>query len=89
MSIDTSNINNRRLFYPNPFSSSTTIKINRKLENTFFELKIYNSLGTIVRHIENIDQQVIIERNDLSAGIYLYEITVNKVLLASGRLVVK
>ncbi len=59
---------------PNPFSSSTVLKIERSLNNAL--LRITNSIGQLVGEIENINgQEITIQRNNLPQGIYFVSIT--------------
>ncbi|MBN4065928.1 T9SS type A sorting domain-containing protein [Candidatus Amoebophilus asiaticus] len=77
------------LVYPNPFNSSTEIYINSEFGNLIFHIEIYNSLGKKVREIQNINYKAVIERKGLSAGIYIYKVSVSKNFLAAGKLVIK
>ena len=57
--------------YPNPFSTSTILKINSKSKIEDGELIIYNLLGKQVKKIKHINtNQIEIKRDNLPDGIY-------------------
>ena len=60
--------------YPNPFDRSTTLEFsNDRLES--FNLEVYNMLGNRVRRVENIvSNKVVLEKGDLTSGIYFIEL---------------
>jgi len=67
------------LIYPNPVDQTTTVVLQGGVEKWTWIL--YNSLGQIVQHIENISSQSItFGRNNLISGMYHYRIRT-----ASGR----
>jgi hypothetical protein len=78
-------------FYPNPFSSTATLAINsgRKIENSI--LNIYSSIGEVTRveSTSTIDNKIRIERNNLSSGIYYYELTENGNVISKGKMKVE
>ncbi|MFK7783700.1 MAG: T9SS type A sorting domain-containing protein, partial [Crocinitomicaceae bacterium] len=60
---------------PNPFNSQTTIDFGRELNNEYV-VQVVNVLGEIVqRHESIVGDQMIMKRNDLSAGVYLLRLT--------------
>ncbi|MBL0340776.1 MAG: T9SS type A sorting domain-containing protein [Bacteroidetes bacterium] len=70
--------------YPNPFSVSATLAINKKLKNA--ELIIYNVVGEEVRRVKNIYSNVIpIERGKLCSGIYAYKIVQGNSIVINGK----
>ena len=75
--------------YPNPFSTSTTLRIaNGTIAND--ELKIYDMLGREVRPaiIINSDSFVI-SRGDLKSGMYFYRLINKNLFISSGKLIVQ
>lgn len=59
---------------PNPFSESTNIIFsNPNHHDCIFELVNLN--GAVIRTISTTDEQILIERNDLPAGVYMYRLT--------------
>jgi hypothetical protein len=76
-------------FYPNPFSSSTTLKWNSNKYLTQASLTIYNSMGQTVNQINNISgQEFILYRNELPAGLYIARLIENNKVVASERLLI-
>ncbi len=68
--------------YPNPFNPNTTIKFSIK-ERGFVQLKVYDILGNEVKTLVNEEKQqgsytVTFDGSNLSSGIYIYSLKVNK-----------
>jgi hypothetical protein len=74
-------------FSPNPFHLATTLELNGKLENVV--LIVYDSFGQQVKRQKINSQSTTINRDRLNAGIYFYQITNDKGLLKSGKLVIE
>ncbi len=77
--------------YPNPFNSSSiiTYQIPNKSK---VELKVYNSLGQLVRVIVNDEQNAgyytkIFDMENLSSGIYFYSLISDNKLIATRKLI--
>ena len=62
--------------FPNPFNEYTTITFSKPMSGRSAQMKLYNSLGLLVR-TENIDQETHYKlyRNELADGIYFYQVT--------------
>lgn len=78
--------------FPNPMSSSCTLRFNPESLNAFNEigLTIYNVQGKLVREIKNINSsEISIERNTMSSGLYVYKIVADNHLIASGKIIVQ
>lgn len=72
--------------YPNPFSERTTIYYDEHFHNSVF--KLYNSVGQIVDIQNNINNnEIIVERNNLPVGIYLFQL-INQNNILTGKIVV-
>ena len=73
----------RTSIYPNPFSTSAIIKINKNLKEA--TLQINNSLGLEIKRIQHIfGQKVKLERENLVIGVYLLRLTEdNRIILAN------
>ena len=59
---------------PNPFTNNATLHVNLpySYNHTKFDVYVYNSMGKIVRKIENNTYSTtIINRNGLSSGVYI------------------
>jgi len=74
-------------FYPNPFSSSITVKINDVSQINIAELMIYNAMGAEVINIALTNQVTILETSNFPAGNYYYKIFENTTITQSGKLV--
>jgi hypothetical protein len=76
-------------FYPNPFSSLTTLKLNSDRYLTHASVTLYNSIGQQVNQINNISgQEIILHRNGLPAGLYTARLIENDKVVASERLLI-
>ncbi len=69
-------------FYPNPFSEKTTLVLNEPFDTENTSFSIFNVMGQEVQRINipNIKQgktEVIINRNNLPAGLYFYKLMRN------------
>jgi len=75
--------------YPNPFSAYTFIKFeNHKKEK--HTLTIYNSLGQLVRQIDNINEgQVKIEKKNLTSGLYFFQLRNDIEIVGNGKLIIE
>ncbi len=87
--IDDSNMDGAVTIYPNPSSSSATIRINNASEVDCYELGIYNASGKQVMTRTISGESTTLETGNLPSGIYFYKITgVNKTV-KSGKLIVQ
>lgn len=74
--------------FPNPMNDQTTFSLPEGIGEVHFSL--YNSLGQIVRRIGNIqDLSIVVERRNLSSGMYLYRIEDEQGRLISGKLMIE
>jgi hypothetical protein len=73
--------------YPNPFKSSTSIKINDVSQINNCELKLYNIIGKELLNISIQKQVTKIETSSLSPGIYFYIILSNNKTIQAGKLI--
>lgn len=65
------------IVYPNPFSTTATISLKKAIDNGV--LKLYNIQGQVVKEVKNISgNEIIISRENLSAGTYFVEIVNNE-----------
>mgnify|MGYP001610797804 CR=1 FL=1 len=75
--------------YPNPFSTSVTVELNSPMsigakgDVTF---KMYDVFGREVYHSPITAHRLLIERGNLSSGIYFYQIINNNQIIATGKL---
>ncbi|MFH2143504.1 MAG: T9SS type A sorting domain-containing protein [Bacteroidota bacterium] len=64
--------------YPNPFNESTTIQFSNPNKSSYY-LRLSDITGKIIREINDIkDEKVIIQRNELSSGMYMIELVGEK-----------
>jgi hypothetical protein len=70
---------------PNPFNQFTSIKIDGA-EGTY-ELKVYDMLGNLVRTAVTSNNTFGFERNNLSPGVYMYEIRQQNKVIGKGKMV--
>jgi trimeric autotransporter adhesin len=75
------------LVFPNPFSTTTTIRINQPISrNTVFRL--YDVNGKQLRSIQVDNSELIIGREDLESGIYFYSLEDNGSFRKTGKLII-
>lgn len=73
--------------YPNPFNSSTTIQLKSSISNG--ELNILNVFGQKIKTMSNISgDQIKIERDNLSSGIYLIRLTQDNKTITSEKIII-
>ena len=84
-------------FFPNPFHSEGRLEIgewglrNRDLAESYAVLKIYNSMGSLLREDKILNlNSYILHRDGLHDGLYFYELqSLNYELLATGKFIVE
>ena len=89
VSINEAQIENGTNVYPNPFTSSLTVALNKELinDNSSIEFVLYDLLGNQVHSIANVtDELTKIETNQLSNGIYIFAFKSNGETLRTGKL---
>lgn len=74
-------------FYPNPFSTTTTVILNDVLLVNTTELRMYNVLGAEVMNTRITKQTTTLETGNLPSGIYFYTISSNNKTIQSGKLI--
>lgn len=79
---------NEIAIYPNPFRTNATIGLNIDLKNA--ELLIYNLLGKELKKIKNISgQKFTFNRENLTDGIYFYQLRQDNNLISNGKFIVE
>lgn len=75
--------------YPNPFNAYTLIEFeNHKKEK--HTLTLYNSLGQLVRQIDNITTgQIRIERNNLTNGLYFFQLRTDSEIIGNRKFIIE
>jgi hypothetical protein len=75
------------LVYPNPFNSSSTIQLNKPVNNA--ELNIYNMYGQKIKTTNNISgDKIKIDRDNLPGGIYFIRLTQDNKVIATDKLII-
>jgi len=75
------------LCYPNPFSTQTTLQTVERLQNA--SLTVYNSVGQVVKRMDNLSGQTIIfHRDNLPSGLYFVRLTQDSKVIAVDKLVI-
>ncbi len=73
--------------YPNPFTVTATVQINGEGEGATFLL--YDLYGRIVKQLPVSSSSFILHSDQLSTGMYLYELRTESGTIAVGKLVIK
>lgn len=74
-------------FYPNPFKTVLTISTESTFENA--TLKIFNSIGQLVKEDKNLNgKQFTITRDNIASGIYFSQLFEAEKLLVSTKLII-
>ena len=89
VSIDDVSINNLNLIIsPNPMNSFATLNFSNPL-NAPHKLVIYNNLGQVVKTIRAItSEEVILEKKDLSKGVFYFQLSNEIGEYAKGKLII-
>jgi hypothetical protein len=72
--------------FPNPFSESAQIEFRKNLNNS--SIKVYNAQGKLVKNISFSGNKIVIHRNELKAGLYLYHIESENEISSQGKFVI-
>ena len=75
-------------FYPNPFSSSTTIEIN-DFKNSFSVLYLFDIAGREVYKKQITNRKTEIQKGSLNSGMYLYKVVSGGNSIASGKIIIQ
>ncbi len=80
--------NNFKL-YPNPFSDYAVLEFDNK-KNESYNLTVYNTLGQVMLTTYGITSgQVKINKNNLTNGLYLFQLGTDRQITATGKFVVE
>lgn len=72
---------------PNPFSTITTLKTSKVLNDA--TLTIYNSFGQYIRQINHINgHAVVLQREDLPPGLYFAQLSDGGLVFTTGKLII-
>ena len=85
--LDFSNATYPHYFIPNPLSDRTTIFLPKTINNV--EILLFNAQGKLVNPKYSIENSVLIlDRENLSSGIYYYKIMSNSNIIEAGKLII-
>lgn len=88
LSITENEFNNSILYSPNPFNSELTITTTKNLSHS--SLKVYNSIGQLVKKVENIyGNKVILQRENLVSGIFFVQLFENDKIISTQKIIIK
>ena len=73
---------------PNPFDRQTTISV-KNIFSGNAELSLYNTMGAMVANKTFDGNKLLLSREGLPSGIYIFKLTVDSALAGTGRLVVQ
>ena len=77
------------MVYPNPFETTTTIRVEGSEVYSELELVIYDALGRMVKRTNGrAANQVVLDRKELEKGIYFYQLWNTSKLIGTGKVVV-
>lgn len=75
--------------FPNPFSEVTTVQVSG-LNGNEWSLILYNSTGQVLHEAAGLTgSQTTIDRKNLAAGIYFYQVNTGTEPMATGKLVIE
>ena len=75
--------------YPNPFMERAVIEITSDMDFKWAAVQLFDLSGKKIREIDFSEKQVVIERENLTAGTYLYQVTSGSKSVATGSMVVQ
>lgn len=73
--------------FPNPFNTQTTIQFNQPVENT--SLKLADISGREIKVLNFSGKQCVLERGDLTSGIYFLSVVSENKIIATEKLVIQ
>ena len=80
---------NEPILFPNPLIGSSLLQFDNSTKEVC-TLTLYNVFGQLVRTISEVkDDKIIIEREDLTSGLYLFRIDAGKRTIAKGKLMIE
>jgi hypothetical protein len=77
------------LLFPNPMNINATLKISEDLNLDGLQLIISNVNGDVVKKQNVSDRETIINRDNLSNGMYFYSLIRNNKSIANGKIVLQ
>lgn len=87
LSLNELSINNTVAVYPNPFTTYTTIELNKKYEKGI--IKVIDVFGREVEIIPFVGNKIEFERDELKAGIYFIQIISEHSIVACEKIIIQ
>ncbi len=77
--------------FPNPFKQVTTLRVRSSQTYQELTVQVYNALGQQVDQVRSTtgNQEIIVQRKHLSAGMYFYRLEGDGQLLHAGQLIIQ
>lgn len=75
--------------YPNPVNTYATIEINATTNIAGLKFRVYDIFGRTVKNFVVDKLKFILEKNDLSSGLYFYELKNEKEILKTGKILLE
>jgi hypothetical protein len=89
LAVQENNIESTVCLYPNPFSGSSVLEINKnKMENDM-TFMLYDVTGREVQKIKIKNEKTEINKGNSNEGIYFYTISSPKEMISQGKLVIQ
>lgn len=91
-SVDELYSNTNVSLYPNPMTSTATVEIadNIQRENSGFSFAIYDVIGGLIRKTDGLTtNRITIKKDNIPAGVYIYEVLNGNDILKRGKLAVQ
>ncbi|MES2575251.1 MAG: T9SS type A sorting domain-containing protein [Bacteroidota bacterium] len=80
-------LNEEIVYSPNPFNTELLITSKLNLDNS--TLKIFNSIGELVKEVNNLNgENIIIKRGNLNSGIYLAQLIKNGKVISTNKIII-
>jgi len=81
--------NNSFKIYPNPFKQYTILEFENQKDEKY-KLSIYNSFGQLIFSKDNIvTGKIKIERNEMTAGMYFFQLQKDRQIITTGKFIVE
>lgn len=88
LGIQDNSLNENFLLFPNPFAGKATLELSGEITNG--SLLILNNLGKIVQQYDQVyGNKIIISKDDLESGMYVYQLFENGAILQQGKFIIK
>jgi hypothetical protein len=75
--------------YPNPLNTFSIISVNPKIKINGMEMRLYDAFGRMIQTTVMETHRTTLEKKDLPAGVYFYDVRNNNEILETGKLVVE